>query len=287
MKQKKIQPKVIPILRSSFHLILTNKTIIFPYALILFFQLLILEILYFIPRWPLNVFFDPIISKLWSENSVHYPFNIALLPKLFYFATMPAYILLFSFLICMSISTIMMVNNDERPKLGKAFKRLLPYYVYIVVGAAIMLFVNVSLIHGFDLIFARATRLQSTTGPLYWLKMTIIHGAAYFKILLNILGTTLFAYVFPLIVIEKRNVFIAIFENLKYVFTAPIKTFFLVFFPTLLYVMIILFKGHVPMEAEIPEMRVLYISLSALVTIFMDAMIYTSITTFYLLRKGQ
>jgi len=286
-KQKTQPPKVFTILRSSINTLVTNSAIVFPFSIILFAQLLILEILYFIPQWPLNVFFGPIISKLWSVTYMHYPFNLALLPKLFYYAQIPAYILLSSFMICVGISAIMKINNDEEVKIGAIFKQLLPSYVYIVVTAVITFFFIKLFVEGYDLVFQRAEAIRSQSGPFYWLKMTIIVGAPYFKVLLNVVGTTLFAYVFPLIVIEKRNVFSAIILNLRYVLTAPIKTFLIVLIPTLLYVLILLSRNHIPFEAQFPEMRVLSIVVSVLVMVFIDAIVYTSITTFYLIRKGQ
>lgn len=287
MTTKKIQTKILTVLRSSVNTIFTNNAIVFPFFVIVFIQLLILEILYFIPQWPLNVFFGPIVTKLWSVTYMHYPFNLVLLPKLFYYAVIPAYILASSFLICMAISAILMINNDEEPKVSVIFKRLLPSYIYIAVSAVLTFFFIKLFMQGYDLIYERALSIRSQAGPIYWLKATVIQGAPYFKVLLNVLGTTLFAYVFPLIVIEKRNVFTAIIENFKYVITAPIKTFLIVLIPTLLYILILLTRGHVPFEAEIPEMRVVSIVVSVLVMVFIDAVVYTSITTFYLIRKGQ
>lgn len=287
MNKKKDQPKVFTILRSSINTLFSTSAIVFPFSIILFAQLFMLEILYFIPQWPLNVFFGPVISKLWSVTYMHYPFNLALLPKLFYYAQIPAYILLSSFLICVGISAIMKTNNDEEVKIGAIFKQLLPSYVYIVVTAIITFFFIKLFVEGYDLIYQRAESIRSQTGPFYWIKTTIIVGAPYFKVLLNVVGTTLFAYVFPLIVIEKRNIFSAILLNLRYVLTAPFKTFLIVLIPTLLYVLILLSRNHIPFEAQIPEMRVLSIVVSVLVMVFIDAIVYTSITTFYLIRKGQ
>lgn len=286
-KKSTQQPKVFTILRSSVNTLFTNNAILFPFSIIIFVQLLILEILYFIPQWPLNVFFGPVIAKLWSVTYMHYPFNLALLPKIFYYALIPSYILFSSFFICMAIGAIIMINNDEEPKMGLIFKKLLPSYIYIVVTAALTFFFIKLFTQGYDVIYERAQAIRSQTGPFYWLKATVIVGAPYFKVLMNVLGTTLFAYVFPLLVIEKRNVFTAIVENLRFVITAPLKTFLIVCIPTMLYVLILLSRNHIPYEAQIPEMRVASIVLSVVVMVFIDAVVYTSLTTFYLIRKGQ
>lgn len=287
MEEKVTKPKVLTILRSAVGTLTSNSVILIPFAFIAFIQLLVLEVLYFIPRWPLNTFSRPIISKLWSETFMHYPLNFALLPKLFQYAQVPMFLFFSSFLIAVAIKIIAMVDNDEEINVGKVFVGLLPSYIFIIVASFISFVIVMLFFQGYSLIYERALQIRSTAGKLYILKTIIVSGAPYFNLFLSILGTTLFAYVLPLIVIEKRKIFSAIIVNFKLVFTSPFKTFFLVCLPSLIYILILMLRNQIPFEGRVPELRAISIILSIFITVGIDAVVYTALTTYYLIRKGR
>ncbi len=281
------KPKVLTLLKSSIGTLTTHGVILVPFVFIAFIQLLVLEILYFIPRWPLNQFFGPVIRKLWSETFMHYPINFSLLPKLFQYAQVPIFILFSSFLIGVSIRIIYMLNNEEEVRVGAVIKGLLPTYIYILCAALLSYGLMYLFFKGYGLVYARALEIRSVSGPFFWLKNTIVHGAPYFSLLLSIIGTTLFAYVIPLLVIEKRKLFSALIENFKLVFTSPFKTFFLVFFPSIIYALILLLRNEIPFEGRVPELRAISIVISIFVTLIIDAVVYTALTTYFLIRRGN
>lgn len=286
-KEKNPTPKVLPILRISINTIFSNTSIFFPFVVILFIQFLLLEILYFYPQWPLNQFFEPLVSKLESPMYMNYPLNIALLQKMYFQAYIPVYIFLSSYFVCVAIAAIKAINDDETPRMGQIMLKMLPYYIYIVVTAVLIYLMSYLFSEGYALIYERGEAIRSTSGPFYWLKLVVTEGSPYFRLMLNVVAVWMFAYVFPLIVIEKRNLFIALLENIKYVITAPIKTFFLILIPSAVFAIVLLARRHVPFEGEIPEMRVIMIALSILIMVIIDAVVYTSLTMFYLVRKGK
>jgi len=59
MPLKKVPRHLIPLLKGSVDTFVNNPIILLPFLTIAFIQLLILEILYFSPRFPLSVFFNP------------------------------------------------------------------------------------------------------------------------------------------------------------------------------------------------------------------------------------
>lgn len=280
------RPKVLTLLKSSIGTLTNHGIIFYPFAIIAFIQLLVLEILYFIPRWPLNTFFGPIIGKLWSDTFMHYPINFSLLPKLFQYSQVPIFIFCSSFLIATSIKIIHLLNNEEEVKFGKVIVSLIPTYIFIVMASMISFLFVMLFYHGYSQIYARALEIRSTSGAFYWVKATIVHGAPFFSLLLTIVGTTLFAYVLPLLVIEKRKIFSALIENFKLVFTSPFKTFFIVFLPSIIYALILLLRNQIPFEGRVPELRAISIVVSIFVTVIIDAVVYTALTTYYLTRKG-
>ena len=82
MPPKGAPKQLIPLLRGSIETFITHPVILFPFVTIAFIQMLILEVLYFAPRFPLSVFFNPIVKTLWGEKFVHYPHNFVVLPSL-------------------------------------------------------------------------------------------------------------------------------------------------------------------------------------------------------------
>jgi len=74
------------ILNTSFNTLRSHPAILFPFAIAAFCELFALEIIFFMPRWPLSILFAPVIRTLWSEQFLHYPSNFLLMYKLFYYA---------------------------------------------------------------------------------------------------------------------------------------------------------------------------------------------------------
>lgn len=286
-KEKNPTPKVFPILRIAINTLFSNSAIIFPYIVILFIQFLMLEILYFYPQWPLNLFFEPLVSKLESPMFMNYPLNLALLQKMYFQAYIPVYIFLSSYFVCVAIAAIKAINDDEKPRMGQIMLRMLPYYIYIIVTATLIYLISYLFSEGYGLIYNRAGQIRSTSGPFFMLKQTVMVGAPYFRLFLNVIAVWMFAYVFPLIAIEKRNLFVALIENIKYVITAPIKTFMLILIPSAVFALVLLSRKHVPFEGEFPEMRAIMIAFSIVVMVVIDAIVYTALTMFYLVRKGN
>lgn len=286
-KEKNPTLKVFPILRISINTLFSNGAIFFPFLVILFTQYLLLEILYFYPQWPLNQFFEPLVSKLESPMFMHYPLNLALLQKMYFAAYIPVYIFFSSFFVCVAIAAIKDINEDKKPNIGQIMVRMMPYYLYIIVTAALIYAFSYLFSQGYGMIEARAEQIRSVAGPFFWLKLTVLEGAPYFRLLLNVVAVAMFAYVFPLIAMEKRNLFMALLENIKYVLTAPIRTFMIVLLPSAVFALVLLARKNVPFEGELPEMRVIMIALSILIMVIIDAVVYTSLTMFYLVRKGK
>jgi len=287
MTEAKLRTGAISLLRSSVDTLVTNKVILFPFLMIAFVQLLVLEILYFAPRPPLSNFFGPVITKFWSAKLMHYPYNMALLPKMFQLTQIPIFIFISSFFICVAIAVIFAINSGQKVQMKQFMKETFGSYVHIVLAAILSFLLIIGFLKLYNLIFIRALQIQSQTGVLYWLKTTVITGASYFYLIFSIVVTTLFAYIFPIIVIEKKKIFAALILNFKTLWGSFWSTFFIVFIPSLLYLIVISLRKGIPLEASFPEMRVVVIVLSIFILIMIDAVIYTALTIRYLLKKNS
>ncbi|MBF0522888.1 MAG: hypothetical protein HQL24_07545 [Candidatus Omnitrophica bacterium] len=274
-------------LKLASSILLENKAILFPYVVIAFIQLLLLEIFYFAPRHPLNLFFGPIIKKLWSDNYLHYPLNFVLLPTLFQNLQLPVYILVSSYFMAASINILVAVNNGDKLRLGNIYKKTFASYVHIIIAAAISVGVSLLFLKGYELILNRALIIRSESGLYGNIKKLVIYGAPYFNLLLNILATCIVVYILPIIVIDRKNVFKALFLNIKMLFRSFFFTIFIVLVPSMLYVVIILLKNSDGLQSTAPELSAVIMACGILFVTIIDAVVYTTVSTNYLLGKEE
>lgn len=278
------EKKIFSLLRSAIISILEHKIILLPFLTITFFQILAIEILYFSPRFPLNVFFGPLVSKLWSPAYMHYPLNLAFLPNLFQNFNIGLYIFLNTFLICTAVAMISAINQGEKADIKAAMKNLWPRYVHIVALAVIVTVTTLGLDWAYGRIFQRALQIRSESGKFYILKMIILNGKPFISLLVSVFGAALWAYAFPLVALEKKNVFKALRDNFKILWRAGIFTFFIVFWPTLIASMLFILRTA-GLTARHPELSILLVVLGLIVVALTDAVIYTAVTTYYLSWK--
>jgi len=287
MENKKTSFRSITLLRTSVNTFLGHSTILYPLLLIAFIQLLTLELLYFYPRFPLNVFFGPIVRRLWSEGYLHYPFNFALLPQLFYYAQLLIYIFIGAFLSAVAIEIIAAVNNEKRTSFKTAVRKTLPAYVHIFILSILSLSAVFGLSQAYGLLIQRALKLRAETGILSIIKKTILYGAPYADLLLGVIVTTALAFTIPIIVIERKKIFAALILNFRMLLRSLFFVFTIVLLPTLLYVPILLLRSNfmATVSQNMPIFQFIVLMLSVLVTIFIDATVLTATTTFYLHKK--
>src|SRR3989338_3292242 len=204
---QKFQKKIIPLLRESVNSFVANPIILFPFVTTAFIQLFILEIIYFAPRFPLVYFFGPIIRRMAGEAYLHYPQHLSLIPKCFQMAQYFLFIFVSSFLIAVAIEIIKNINNNKKATFPNALRAMLPQYVHICLAAILTFFVFYALSKLQGLIIGRALQIRSDAGIFHIVKMVIFYGAPYFNLLIGIFATAVFAFVLPLIVIERKKFF--------------------------------------------------------------------------------
>jgi hypothetical protein len=137
------------------------------------------------------------------------------------------------------------------------------------------------------LLVLRAWEISSTQGVYFMIKTAILEAAPYVNLLIGILITALFAFVFPIIAIDKKKIFSAIGLNFKYLWGSFWFMFLLVLIPTIFYLPILMLRNNIAMivQTTFPEARALIYVVSIFVTMFIDATVYTAVTTYYLLKK--
>lgn len=289
MKKGSLKTHPWLILRHAVETVCAHPIILLPFITIAFFQLLLLEILYFSPRQPLVHFFGPIITKFYGETHLHYPYNLLILPKLFSskFIQMPFYFLIICFFISTGVNIIHNINKSRNINFFSAIQTTLPRLVHIVSAGIIMATFYFGLPRLYEIFFIeRALAIRSVTGKFYILKQIVIEGAPYFHLFSDVLITTLFAFVLPIIVIENKKFYSAIWLSFKNLFQSFGSVFFIVFVSTLIYLPVLLLRNSIVSVTKTnPEVLVWTLVFSIVVMMLVDVLVYTSITNLFLIRK--
>ncbi len=278
-----------PILRATANLLTSHKKILYPSLFLLFVNLLVLEFLYFIPHFPLKIFFGPLIEKIWGESYLYYPLDLVLLPKLFYYAQMVVYFAIGSFLLGVTVHMVNAANNEERLSFKNSVTKTLPVYLNIFL-ASVVSFILFQVVNFFlGLLVFRAGSITSVSPLAVGIKKLIIVGAPYVQFIFGLLVTIILAYLTPVIVLERKKIAQSIALNLKTLFSSFWLTVTIVVIPTIFYLPILLIRNNIGVLVykTIPEVQIAVIALSVIATVIINMFIMTSTTLFYLYKKDM
>lgn len=287
MKRKKTPKNLILLLKQAVNTLVAHPKVFIPFITIAFIQLLALELFLFSSRYPLSGFFNPIVSTLWGAGFTRYPGNLLAMTKMFQLTQIAIYIFLGGFFISAAIAVIGDVNEGRKVRLGSSYGRALKQYVHILVGAFLSVCVFFLLYKLYGLAIFRAMQIRSVEGPFFILKTVILKGTPYFHLLIGIFVTTLFAFVFPSIMLDKKKIFAALGQNIKFLFGSFWYVFLVILVPTLLYLTLVLLRGSLAVIAQtvFPEIRALILLAGIFIALVVDATVYTALTMYYLLKK--
>ena len=277
------------LLGSSISSLFKNPYILYPFAILGFVQLLFLEILFFAPRFPLSLVFHPIIRRLKGDVYLHYPFNFDLVSHWFQSAQIFIFLFITSFFIGKAVMFIAKINQEGRIEKKVLPKLSLRSYVNLIVGFFLIFLAMYGLTSLYGLLIRRAAQIRSMDGIYFLIKQAVLVGAPYFNLLFSIIVTTIFAYLVPIIVLEKKNIFIALGRNFKILRGSFFPLLIVIFISSLLYIPILLIRSNQRwlLSFVSPEGWQVFIIFGVFVMLFIDAIQYTAITTCYLLTKDE
>jgi hypothetical protein len=283
--KKSAQPLIL--LRTTVENICQHPVIIYPSLILALTQLLILEILYFAPRYPLLHFFGPLISHIWSEEFLHYPMDLILLPKLFYYAQILVYLFGGAFLLSMTSYVVASLNTHARANLRNAYRESSRLYVHLLCSSIISLILFQVLSSGYTAAVNDLLRIKTPNPGMAVLQKTLLWATPYMQFFIGIFVTTLLVYVIPIIIIEKEKIFTAVAMNLAVLLRSFRTSLLVVLVPTLFYLPILVARNNVEAlaNATLPEIQIFIIALGILVTMAIDLVVLTTVTTHYLYLK--
>jgi len=156
-----------------------------------------------------------------------------MLPKLFQNMQVLVYIFVSSFFIAAAIEIISAINSGKKIKFSSACKDTLGQYIHIFSGALIAFCTFFGFYKLYHFALDSFLRSSSVDGIFFILKKIILYGAPYVNLLIGVFVTALFAFVFPIIVIDKRKILAAIGLNFKNLWGSFWYIFAVVLVPTL------------------------------------------------------
>ena len=285
MSAKSPVVQAFSLLRSSVNNILSHPLILFPFLCVVFIQLLVLEILFFAHRYPLSIFFAPLI-KFNNEAYMHYPYNFIFMTQWFQKAQMPIYVIFTCFFIGVAILIIDAINNGKKINLSRMMRDVLGKYVHILIAGVIIVCVMLTLSNLYGFLIKRALLIRSETGIYFIIKKIVLDGAPVANLFFAVIVTTLFAFLLPIIVLENKKIHSALIRNFKLLSKTAGTLLIMCFLPNLLYLPVLLLKinNRIIDNFAMPDLWALMIVLTVFIMFCIDAIVYTAITSYYLLQ---
>ncbi|MDD5680419.1 MAG: hypothetical protein PHI59_04170 [Candidatus Omnitrophica bacterium] len=272
---------------ASLELMTKKPVVILPFFIVVFLECLALELIFFSTRRPLSFIADPIIRKLYGEAFVHYPYNLIILPKSFYYAQMAIYIFAGVFLTAISVNIFKNMTAGLPVKVKALVQNASKRYLSFA-GLGIILIVLVVLLKNVDsYISLRLIRFSSKYIP------EIVSRFGYLGFSLLLFFSNLIIQVFtisavPLMVIWKKPLLKALTGSIVFGFRNFLSVFKLMLLPFMIYLPVVLLKGYADTLAAktLPE-ATLYIAIAgSIITAFVDCFIIVCVSRF-LLEKNK
>ena len=100
---------------AAFEVMVKRPIVILPFFIIAFFEGLALQLIYFSTRKPILLIAAPIVRKFSGEPFLHYPFNLAKLPRYFYYSRIFIYVFAGVFLAAISVNIFLLWKPAFHP----------------------------------------------------------------------------------------------------------------------------------------------------------------------------
>ena len=271
---------------SSFDLIRKNPVIIFPFALLTFFEAMALQVICFSTRFPVSVILNPITRKFFGERFLYYPANIILIPRQFYYAQLVIYLFLGVFLAAITVNIFKNIISGLplRPSalIKNALKRYPALFLFGIVMIASIIFMQRADIF----IFGKGVRFIARYAPNIARQIAVI-GMPVFLFATNFILHIFLVLAVPIIVLEKKP-FVKAFAGSVYLgFVNFFKMFVLLGLPFLVYFPMVLLRTAAVAIAErtFPEFIILVAAIGIVTTLFINLFIIVSVSQFLIDRK--
>lgn len=257
-----------------------DPRIYLPFMIFAIVEMVTLFLLFLAPRMPFRVVMGPVISSLWGEQYLHYPYNFVLLPKLAGFSRMVLSVLAGSLLTGISLAYL------YKKPIGAAIKKYL--HLLLIVFLLTVLFYYCNKIFGKLLLkyFTSGHTKLLFIGARMWLGPINLFIVQFMAVVLQ----ALFVYAIPVVMLSEKKFFGAILESVGMFFTNFRLTILFVLIPMMLTVPLLAlnYNGSYFMSIFCPEF-VLWLGFLAIIinSLLIDPMITLTTAVFYAENRGK
>ncbi len=272
---------------SSFYLIKSRPVLLLPFIVVAFLEAAALELIYFIPRKPALLVAGPIVRKFFGEQFLHYPANLIVLPRLFYYAQVIIYVFagVFMAAIAVNIFKNAVTNLPVRPKavINNALSRYISFFFFGVIMVAIFFLAQ----KADNFIFIRYMNFAGAHLPRIILKLAPVKLALLIFVS-NVIAHTFMIFTIPVIVIEKKAVLAAICKSIFMGGRYFLTVFGLIFLPFLFYLPPVLMRSVLSelVTKAFPEISIAITAVNIVIAIFVDSFV-TICAAQFLLDKNR
>lgn len=264
-------------------LMVKRPIVIMPFICIAFLELLALEFLYFFSRSPLSYIANPIVRKFFGETFIHYPGNLVVLPRLFYYKQVAIYVLVGAFLTAMAINIFKNIKSGLPVKAKAMIRNTLKSYMSLMVYAILISVLVFVLQRADTFIFSKAMRLLARLLPVSITPVFGI-GLTVFLFISNIIMQTFLIATIPIMVIEKVSLLKALARSVMLALRNFLTVFTLIFLPFFIYLPVIILKSLSVqiMDKTFPEIGLYITAAGVVITIFLDSFAIICVSQFIL-----
>ena len=272
---------------SSLGLIKRKPVLMLPFVIIAFFEALALELIYFSSRPPLSALTGPIIKKFFGEDFLHYPANLFLLPKLFYYAQVAIYIFISAAMIAISVTIFKNIKMNIPLKAGAILKATLKRYGAFVLFGVISILLIYALKKVDMFVLNKGARFAFRYIPNIVDKLYFIISTLY-MFLSNVIFQVFVVLTIPIMIIQKKPFFAAFAGGIRLGFKNFITICALIFLPFLLYLPVVLLKSGAPqlVNKTFPGINIFIILAGVVFAVLVDCFIAICTSQFLLDKEG-
>ncbi len=263
---------VIKVWKQTFSMFKENPKVVVPFFIVGFMNALALFVIYLAPQRPVSIVLAPIIRAFWGEQYLHYPVNLSLVPKLYYFANILIDTTIGVLMTGLAIGLVKDAYfDDESEKFSNFWFSIKKYLSLVTVWL---------IIFGFSLLF---TKLMGSIG--------FINSNPFLSAVVNYFGVILvqlfFLYPMVAIVIDKIGIFRALGVNFVFLFKNFIYSFLLVAIPALLYIPVLVLQNNMQtlMKLFSPDVIVFVLGVGIFVILLINSLITVAPVILYLNKR--
>lgn len=262
---------VIKIWKETFNLLRERPKIILPFLVLGIVNALLLYLLYLTPQRPVAYVLAPLVRTFLGEKFLHYPFNLFILPKLFYYGQLLVYAFVGMLMTAVGVGMVGDAFQGKGSSFLINFIRSFKRY-FALLGVWILTF-------GVTVLFLQIFPKQDK-----FMNLGIVSAS----FLLSIFVQILFIYTIPLIIIERRKFFAALKNNFIFLIKVFIPTVLLIILPSLFYLPVLIIKDKMGFLTKqfFPEIVVGVLGLGLLTSFIIDFWVTLSTTVLFVKKEG-